>query len=123
MAADYVIIQRSGFGLGVPRTIRFNLFTGFHTGSRSILSFVLGSVKGEDTTLQLRVRINTRHLVYSYDSTHDIPGHWSVHQVISAGVLRDGQNSIQFSRLSGSEPLASILARVSNVVLWGHDSG
>ena len=124
MAADYTIIKKSSFGLGVTQTFPITLFTGFHTGSRTILSFVLGSIKGADTTLQLRVKINGT-VVYSYDTQHDIPGHWSVHQVIAARVLKpNGPNRIQFARLrTGGEALAKVLAKVSNVVLWGHDTG
>jgi hypothetical protein len=123
MAADYTIIQKSSFSLGNPRTFDINLFSGFHTGSRTVLTFNMGSVKGDDTTLKLRVTINGTP-VYSYDSNVDRPGHWAVQQVIAANVLRPNrQNRIRFERLGGGgEPLTTVLVKIANVVLWGHDT-
>ena len=117
--ADYTIISSGSFGLGNPVTFPINVPDGFHRGSRCVLSFNLGNIKGEDYPLRLRVRINTTQ-VFSYNSTATFRGYWTVQQVIGANVLNgDGTDSIEFSREIGDEDstLTRILANFSKVVL------
>lgn len=102
--ADYTIINSGSFAFGAPlvtHTFQINLPDGFHGGSRCILSFNIGGIKGDDDTLKLRVHINGT-LVYSYKSSADIHGFSTVQQVVSGGLFNvSGQNEIVFSRASG----------------------
>lgn len=73
-----------------------------HLGSRSILSFNVGGIKGDDDTLKLRVSINNSP-VYSYNSTADILGFSTLQEIVQANLLKhrtDG-NVVVFSRESG----------------------
>jgi hypothetical protein len=117
--ADYTIITSNSFSLGNPVTFPINVPAGFHKGSRCVLRFNLGSIKGNDYELRLRVRINGT-LVYSYNSTATFHGFWTVQRVVPANVLNgDGRDQIQFSREIGDEDsvLTRVLAKLSTVVL------
>ena len=113
--ADYTIITAGAFAFGEPlvtHSFPFNLPDGFQAGSRCILSFNLGGIRGDDDALRLRVSING-HPIYSYDSTADFFGFWTVQQVVAAGVLVvGGPNEITFRRESGFGH-----AQLSDVVL------
>src|SRR5262245_11378503 len=117
--ADYSIIATGTHSLGNPVTFPINVPAGFHSGSRCVLRFNLGSIKGEDYELRLRVRVNDT-LVYEYNSTATFHGFWTVQRVVPANVIRgDGRDQVQFSREIGDEDsdLTRVLAKISTVVL------
>ena len=103
--ADYVLIKDSGFAFGPPlvtHNFTFTVPANTHLGSRSILSFNVGGIKGDDDTLKLRVSINGER-VYSYNSSADVQGFSTVQEIVRANLLKHGNdaNSVTFSRESG----------------------
>ena len=103
--ADYVLIQDASFGFGpalVTHTFFFTVPDNTHLGSRCVLSFNVGGIKGDDDTLKLRVSINGDR-VYSYNSSADIHGLSTVQEIVKGNLLKHGKdaNNVTFGRESG----------------------
>lgn len=103
--ADYVLIKDSSFAFGPPlvtHRFKFTVPANTNLGSRSILSFNVGGIKGDDDTLKLRVSINGEQ-VYSYNSTADVKGFSTVQEIVGANLLKHGTdaNDVTFARESG----------------------
>lgn len=109
--ADYVIIKQDRFTLqtggDIDKDFDFTLESGSHSGSRSILAFVL--VKSGTGSLTLEVKVNGS-LQLSNASTGARFN--TLHEVIDADVLKVGTNNIVFRIIDGSGTL-----NISNVVL------
>lgn len=111
--ADYSIITDSKFtiqtGGDLDKDFDFNLESGAHVGSRSILAFVL-FVKSGANNLGFEVKINgSKQLSYTFTGFQIN----TLHEVINANVLQAGTNNIEFRITGGSGTL-----EFGDSVLW-----
>lgn len=105
--SDYVIVRDSLFRLNTQLTnsqpnetqsFQFNMPTGFHRGSRCILMFTIQPGSG---SAEFRVFLNGQTTEF-----HGIVsggGFFAMHEVVSANVLNQNNNTIQFA-LDNSVP-------------------
>lgn len=113
--ADYTIITDSKFSItsatggDIDKDFNFTLESGAHLGSRSILAFVL-FVKSGANNLGFEVKINnSSQLSYTFTGFQVN----TLHEVISANVLKAGTNNIEFRITGGSGNL-----EFGDAVLW-----
>ena len=111
--ADYSVIRDSSFeirtGGDIDRSFDFSLYEGFHRGSRSILAYVVDP-EANVSGLKLRISVNGTSVK---EATFSSNSYQTLHEVLSANLLRVGSNTIDFRIISGSGNI-----NVSDIVLW-----
>jgi len=108
--ADYSIVTDGWVVEANQDTISFEVPENVHTGSRSILGFMLEVYNLDDTTLTLRLN-GEKVWTWKYSGGRRVT---FFQEVIAAGVVKAGTNVFSFDSSSGD----ARFVQISDVVVW-----
>ena len=108
--ADYSIITDNWISQFDQDTVSFDIPQTIHTGSRSILGFMLTVLNIEDTHLAIRIN-GEKVWTWKYSDGRRVQ---YFQEVIAAGVLKPGANVFSFDSSSGDARSVEI----SDAVVW-----
>ena len=103
--ADYLIAADNKFeislvsGGGFSHTLNFELDTGAHLASRSVLTFVT-LVHDGTKSLRFQIKVNGAGVV-DYTLIPTPSRVHTLHEVVDANLLRHGNNTLDFQPISG----------------------
>ena len=103
-------------GSDIDKDFNFNLRNP-EVSRNAVLVFRLNTFETETGLVVLTVRINGEGVMTNHpDQLFGGDAHRTIHEVVGPGILRPGDNEIEFSVSTGTPGLA----RISDVVLWWH---
>jgi hypothetical protein len=111
--ADYAIVA-DGWKIddGSKNTIHFNVPDSIDNNSRCILSFMLKQENFDDKTMSVLIN-GSEVWNWSWSGGSDDPAR-VIQEVVSAGVVKSGQNSFQFTTSTDDYELTEL----SDIVVW-----
>lgn len=108
--ADFTIITDSWISEFGEDTVEFEVPNTLHSGSRSVLGFMLEFLNIEDATITLRLN-GEKIWNWNYSDGRRVQ---YFQEVIAAGVLKSGQNVFHINSTSGD----ARSLRISDAVIW-----
>ena len=121
--SEFVVITDAPFtmqrGSDIDKDFNFNLRNP-DVNKNAVLVFRLNTFETETGLVSLTVRINGNGVMTHHpDQLFGGDAHRTIHEVVAPGILRPGDNEIEFSVSTGTPGLA----RISDIVLWWHARG